>query len=232
MSLFLFPKESKKRLRPGSIPSVYPKRKRDDLNEAFLETPRVSDRLVPIKREANRVLAEYLKANQVTDTRGDVPSSHDSEVASIYEPCGSSSDESRCEIESGTSSNPLEERKFIVSRSQLLDLFNTCKIYHRYAKADVQQVIGTMVRIAAECMFCGYSWQWCSQLSIGTIPSGNLALSASILFSGALTAKVLRVLKCMGVAIISTRTFLTHQSSILFPSIARVWDNQQKEWSG
>ncbi|XP_056014379.1 uncharacterized protein LOC125647123 [Ostrea edulis] len=154
----------------------------------------------------------------------------DSEAASMYEPSGSSSDESRLDMEGEVPHNPLEERKFIVSESQLLDLFNCCKMCHRFARADVQQVVGTMVRIVTECMFCGYSWQWCSQPSIGTIPAGNLALSASILFSGALAAKVLRVLQCMGVATISRRTFATHHSSILFPSIARVWNSQQMEY--
>lgn len=88
----------------------------------------------------------------------------------------------------------------------------------------------TMVKIVAECQFCGFSWQWCSQPYLSSIPAGNLGLSAGILFSGALAAKVLRVLQCMGVAIITQRTFSSHQSSILFPSVARVWDKHQRDY--
>lgn len=128
----------------------------------------------------------------------------------------------------GEPCNPLEERKFIISKSKLLELFNTCKRCHRRATASVQQTVGTMVRVGAECEFCGFSWQWSSQPSLGNIPAGNLALSASILFSGALSAKVLRVLQCMGVATITRRTFYSNQASILFPAIARVWNRHQE----
>lgn len=85
--------------------------------------------------------------------------------------------------------NPVEERKFIISMSKLLELFSTCKRCHRRATASVQQTVGTMVRVGAECEFCGFSWQWSSQPSLRNITAGNLAYSAGILFSGALSAK-------------------------------------------
>lgn len=85
-----------------------------------------------------------------------------------------------------------------------------------------------LVRVGADCEFCGFSWQWSSQPSLGNLPAGKLALSASILFSGALSAKGLRVLQCMGVATISRRTFYSHQASILFPAIAGVWNRHRE----
>jgi solute carrier family 8 (sodium/calcium exchanger) len=126
--------------------------------------------------------------------------------------------------------NPLEEKKFMVSSSKLLELFNTCKKCNRLATASIQHIIGTMVKIKAECDFCCFTWQWCSQPYLGSIPAGNIGLSASILFSGAIATKVLRVLECMGVATISRRTFTSHQSAILFPAISRVWDKRQREY--
>lgn len=126
--------------------------------------------------------------------------------------------------------NPLEETKFIVSKSKLMELFSACRRCHRHAVDCVQHLVGTMVKIVAECQFCGFSWQLCSQPYLGSIPAGNLGLSAGILFSGALAAKVLRVLQCMGVATITQRTFSSHQSSILFPSVARVWDKHQRDY--
>lgn len=93
---------------------------------------------------------------------------------------------------------------------------------------DVPQPVRTMVRVGAECEFCGFSWQWSSQPSLRNITAGNLAYSAGILFSGALSAKGLRVLQCMGVATISRRTFYSHQASILFPAIAGVWNRHRE----
>ena len=46
---------TKKRLVPGSIPSIYPKRKRENLNEAFLESPSRPERMVVAKLEKKRV---------------------------------------------------------------------------------------------------------------------------------------------------------------------------------
>lgn len=103
-----------------------------------------------------------------------------------------------------------------------------CKKCHRHATARIHQVVGTMARINSECEFCGFTWQWSSQTSIGNIPAGNIALSAGILFSGALAAKVFRVLQCMGVATISRRTFYSHQASVLFPAITHVWSRHQE----
>ncbi|XP_061190833.1 uncharacterized protein LOC133198949 [Saccostrea echinata] len=322
---------AKKRLRQGSIPSIYPKRKRDQLNDAFLESPHVNTptpvRGAHAKRERNRVLAELLHDNteveeiqeesqdqdecvgiQTTpvpfptpvseeksvsmacqtestrkrsvkiqvaarnkekglqvdlqprvrsigiqvDVRDDLPAPRpppapvpvpdsssgeesiqtENETASLYEPSGTSSDDSHVQdINTEAPCNPLEDRKFIISETKLLELFSNCRRCHKYTAASVQQVLGTMVKIAVECEFCGFTWQWSSQPFIGNIPVGNIGLSAAILFSGALVSKVLRVLNCMGVATITRRTFNSLQSAILFPVIARVWDKHQQEYA-
>lgn len=108
----------------------------------------------------------------------------------LYEPSSDSSEDSQIhDINNEEPCNPVEERKFIISMSKLLELFSTCKRCHRRATASVQQTVGTMVRVGAECEFCGFSWQWSSQPSLRNITAGNLAYSAGILFSGALSAK-------------------------------------------
>ena len=78
--------------------------------------------------------------------------------------------------------NPLEETKYIVSESMLMELFNVCRRCQRLSTPTVHQRVGTMVKIAAECEFCGFTWLWCSQPHVGSIPAGNIGLSASILF--------------------------------------------------
>lgn len=318
---------TKKRLVPGSVPSIYPKRKRDELNEAFIACPSPSlpaptqERGAHAKRAKLRILSELLQENNTPSshheiqqtcndqedpalepeevatssiacqtpapvkvgTRSmkiqvgakmkekgsqadmrprvksigvqcngtDIPplprpdreparneplssseesSETDSDHGSVYEPSSTGSEESQIQDDQNDVHNPLEETKFIVSKSKLMELFSACRRCHRHAVDCVQHLVGTMVKIVAECQFCGFSWQWCSQPYLGSIPAGNLGLSAGILFSGALAAKVLRVLQCMGVATITQRTFSSHQSSILFPSVARVWDKHQRDY--
>ena len=47
---------------------------------------------------------------------------------------------------------------------------------------------------------------------IGNIPAGNILLSASILFSGALPTQAIRILQHINCATIATRTFYDHQN--------------------
>ena len=111
-----------------------------------------------------------------------------------------------------------------------MELFNVCRKCQRLATPTVHQRVGTMMKIAAECEFCGFTLLWCSQQHVGFIPAGNIGLSASILFSGALPSKVLQVLRCMWVATITQRTFSNHLASLLFPVVARVWDRQRRDY--
>eukprot|EP00105_Crassostrea_gigas_P001462 XP_011413654.1 PREDICTED: THAP domain-containing protein 10 [Crassostrea gigas] len=66
---------TKKRLVPGSVPSIYPKRKRDELNEAFITCPSPSlpaptqERGAHAKHAKLRILSELLQENNT-------PSSH------------------------------------------------------------------------------------------------------------------------------------------------------------
>lgn len=68
---------------------------------------------------------------------------------------------------------------------------------------------------------------WDSQPFIKHIPAGNLLLSSSILFSGALPTKVIRLLTNMGCASISLSTYFSHQRDYLHPSVSSVWKKNQ-----
>jgi solute carrier family 8 (sodium/calcium exchanger) len=59
---------------------------------------------------------------------------------------------------------------------------------------------------------------------------GNLSISAGILFSGSMPTKVLRMYRFMKVACISSSTFMNHQKYYLYPAIAHVWHNYQKDY--
>lgn len=78
------------------------------------------------------------------------------------------------------------DRKYIVSESQLMQLFSICPSCTSATLCQVRPVSGTMIKIDQCCGICGFRRSWNSQEMIGSIPSGNLSMSAAILFSGML----------------------------------------------
>ncbi|KAK7475855.1 hypothetical protein BaRGS_00032905 [Batillaria attramentaria] len=74
------------------------------------------------------------------------------------------------------------------------------------------------------------SHTWDSQPFIKDIPAGNLLMSSSILFSGALPSKVFRFLHHFNVAAISDDAFFDHQSAFVCPSIDMVWHRFRNEY--
>ena len=109
-----------------------------------------------------------------------------------------------------------------------MSLFKRCRNCGCEA-TGVTRVIGTFVTITQECSSCSFTFKWNSQPVVKNIPAGNILLSAAILFSGALPAKVLRVLKIYGCATITSRTYFSHQNRFLLPSVFSVWNGHQVE---
>lgn len=95
--------------------------------------------------------------------------------------------------------------------------------WHCYKKT----IKGTFIRLQQKCCECNHVQEWDSQPFLKSTPAGNILLSASILFSGAQPTQALRIMKFLGCASISLRTFLNHQKSYLQPTIASVWKNHQ-----
>ncbi|XP_078494969.1 uncharacterized protein LOC104265692 isoform X3 [Ciona intestinalis] len=86
---------------------------------------------------------------------------------------------------------------------------------------------GTLLKLFLRCKDCGHSNTWNSQPNFGKVPAGNILLSAGILFAGATASKVLRVLKHMGTAVISVRTFFRHQQMVLHTATMQLWRERQ-----
>ncbi|KAL3842060.1 hypothetical protein ACJMK2_020125 [Sinanodonta woodiana] len=72
-----------------------------------------------------------------------------------------------------------QENKFLVAESALLRIIN-----HR---------MGTFINIVQKCDFCSHKRSWNSQPFVGSIPAGNLLLSAAILFAGAIPSEAMRI---------------------------------------
>ena len=96
--------------------------------------------------------------------------------------------------------------KYIVFKSQLWKLFERCPVCT--AACDIKEsIVGTFLTIQQTCSNrrCQHNTepnQWTNQPKTPGIAVGNLLLSAAILFAGASTTKVLRVLQFMNVAAI------------------------------
>lgn len=118
-------------------------------------------------------------------------------------------------------------RKFIVFEDCLLSLFQVCKSCGS-TTTITKHTIGTFLRLKQQCLKCMETFVWDSQPFLNNIPAGNLLLSSSILFSGALPTQVIRLLTNMGCASISMRTYFSHQRDYLHPSILSVWKKSQE----
>ena len=108
------------------------------------------------------------------------------------------------------SGQTVDEIKYIVFRSSLLELFTHFPSCHNACTGEVAYVQGTFIAVKQQCSHCEHQRQWTSQPHIKDTPAGNILLSAAILFSGATPGKVLRMLNHMKVACFTDRTFYYH----------------------
>ena len=87
---------------------------------------------------------------------------------------------------------------------------------------------GTMVKVKQVCANCKKNFTWNSQpLLLGKYPAGNILLSFATLATGASIAKVILLLKHMGICCYTARTFFLHQKKFLFPTILHYWEQYQ-----
>ena len=105
----------------------------------------------------------------------------------------------------------LDDIKYIVFKSSLLQLFTHCTSCHDECNGKVVYRKGTFIAVKQSCSQCSHERVWTSQPRIKNTPAGNILLSASILYSGATFTKVLRLMSHMRVACVSDRTFYYHQ---------------------
>ena len=111
-----------------------------------------------------------------------------------------------------------------------MELFEICTKCCSPTAASITYVNGSMLKIKQSCEHCNYTRMWFSQPYVGGKPAGNLSISAGILFSGSMPTKVLRMYRFMKVACISSSTFMNHQKYYLYPAIAHVWHDYQKDY--
>ena len=121
-----------------------------------------------------------------------------------------------------------EEKKYLVFESCLLSLFAMCTNCGCYKTSSNLITTGSLVQVQVHCSHCDARYTWNSQPHINGVPAGNVLMSASILFSGALPTKSLRLFQILKCASISLKTFFSHQKRLLIPAIDVFWKAQQE----
>ncbi len=125
--------------------------------------------------------------------------------------------------------SPQDEEKYIVFRSCLWELLDTCPVCTQPCTVDILYKRGTMIAVEQQCNHCHYNRKWTSQPLLGDIPAGNLLLSAAILFTGSSYTKVLRVLETMNICALKSRTFQEHWQLFLHPTMWHFYQDQQRD---
>lgn len=62
---------------------------------------------------------------------------------------------------------------------------------------------------------------------MGNVAAGNIAISAAILYAGALPSKALRIFHNLNCATITRKTYFRHQAQFLFPAVDSLWRRNQ-----
>ena len=91
----------------------------------------------------------------------------------------------------------------------------------------VRRRMGTAAVFVRICQSCGHELEWCSQPQESRLSLGNLKLAAGLFFSGCKPVKGLNMLRNIGVAMISYRTFTQYQRLYIIPAVYRLWDLQR-----
>ena len=123
---------------------------------------------------------------------------------------------------------PVEKRQtYLVFESALLVLFSICFICRSTYTSIEKFTRGSFLCIKQICRSCNNTYVWESQPYVGSIPAGNIMISAAILYIGLMPAKVLRVFSSLNCATIKRMTFFRHQKAYLQPAINCVWETEQ-----
>ncbi|KAG1674498.1 hypothetical protein GQR58_015057 [Nymphon striatum] len=93
------------------------------------------------------------------------------------------------------------------------------------SKSSIQQK-GSAISVHQTCTGCDVTHQWRSQPDIADTPAGNLKLSSAILFSGSCVAKILNLMRHMGIPTITEQTIYMHQRCYLQPAVSSVWEEE------
>lgn len=121
----------------------------------------------------------------------------------------------------------LEEAKYIVFESSLMEIFDICPICKGHCTVR-RRKCGTLVSFMQKCPHCQYSRKWQSGPILRSTPVGDLQLSAAVYLSGGSFTKVSRVCNAMNIQIHQHNAFRRHSRFYLEPAIYHKWNEDQR----
>ncbi|XP_039550333.1 uncharacterized protein LOC120495031 isoform X2 [Pimephales promelas] len=187
-----------------------------DADPLFLST-------TPLKRPAKRPrldLDELLEDNPLEGSSiVEVSKGYDS----TYDPADSITASSYSTQQSDDSSTPTHNsNKYIVYENCIMDLFNFCPVCTRACDVKTQR-LGTFLSVKQRCPNCTFSRHWNSQPIHGSVPAGNLHLSAAVYLSGASFIQIEKVFNTMKLQLFKFRTYRRHARSFIEPAVFHHW---------
>ncbi|XP_026081924.1 uncharacterized protein LOC113058343 [Carassius auratus] len=130
-------------------------------------------------------------------------------------------------LKSADSSTPTHNsKKYIVYESCIMELFNVCPVCTRACDVRTQR-LGTFLSVKQWCPRCTFTRHWNSQPVIGSVPSGNLHLSAAVYLSGASFILIEKVFKAMKLQLFRYETFQRHARAFIEPAVIHHWKATQ-----
>ncbi|KAG0434766.1 hypothetical protein HPB47_018899 [Ixodes persulcatus] len=121
---------------------------------------------------------------------------------------------------------PIKERKYLVTASQLLLLFSVCVNWLAPTRTKLTHR-GTLVHAVITCAR-GHKPVWENQPRINSKALLKILLPAAIIYSGAYPTRVLRLLGSLGVQVLKKTQFFRVKSCLVFPAATKTWEAEQK----
>ncbi|XP_067237056.1 uncharacterized protein [Chanodichthys erythropterus] len=126
-------------------------------------------------------------------------------------------------LKSEDSSTPTHNcKKYIVYENCIMELFNVCPVCKRACDVRTQR-LGTFLSVKQWCPHCTFRRHWDSQPILGSVPSGNLHLSAAMYLSGASFIQIEKVFNAMKLQLFRYETFRRHARAFIEPAVIHHW---------
>ncbi|XDV42435.1 hypothetical protein PO909_011101 [Leuciscus waleckii] len=116
--------------------------------------------------------------------------------------------------------------KYIVYENCLLELFEACPRCRRASRPKTR-TMGTFLRVEQNCPHCDFSRTWNSQPIIGSVPAGNLQLTAAVYTSGASFLTLEKIFQAMNLQLCKYTTFRRLARRFIEPAIVYRWRTMQ-----
>lgn len=110
---------------------------------------------------------------------------------------------------------------FLVHRTCLVTLLNQCRTCSSPSCTVNLFYTGTRITARTECPHA-HVHTWSSQPLVGNKPRGNIYLTTALLFSGSSPTSALRMMRLMGVQVMSDQAFFNYQKAYLLPAVTMV----------